>query len=208
MASLWDRYVVSRIIACGCASPPIMKQRAKVTPLAAGRVLEIGVGSGLNLGFYDPAKVSEVIGIDPSAELRARAEQAVRPEGLNVIVREGAAEALPFDSRSFDSVVCTFTLCSVRSQSEALAEARRVLRPGGRLLFCEHGLAPDAGVARWQRRVDPLWKRLFGGCHLSRPITAAVSAAGFEVGDLQGMYLPGAPRFVAWSEWGVATAPA
>jgi SAM-dependent methyltransferase len=208
MASFWDRYVVTRLIACGCARPSVMQQRVKVVPLAAGRVLELGVGSGINLAFYDPAKVSEVIAIDPSPELRELAGKADRPTGLKVSIEAGKAESLPFEDHSFDCVVSTFTLCSVASQAEALAQARRVLKPGGRLLFCEHGLSPDEGLARWQRRIDPVWKRLTGGCHLSRPITDAVTAAGFEVGERQGMYMIGAPRIAGWSEWGVGLAPA
>jgi SAM-dependent methyltransferase len=205
MASLYDRYIMPRLIGCACAAPPIMKQRAKVVPSAQGRVLELGVGGGLNLAFYDPAKVSEVVGIDPSAELRARAQAAPRAEGLRVTLTEGVAESLPFDAASFDNVVCTFTLCSVHTPPEVLAEARRVLKPGGRLLYCEHGLAPDAGVVKWQRRIEPIWKRIAGGCHLTRPVTSAIAAAGFGIERSDTMYLPGTPRFAGWNEWGAAT---
>jgi ubiquinone/menaquinone biosynthesis C-methylase UbiE len=163
MTSFYNRHIMPRLIACACAGPSIMQQRAKVVPLAAGRVLELGIGGGLNLAFYDPAKVTEVIGVDPSAELRTRAEAAPRAAGLRVSIRDGAAESLPFEAADFDAVVCTFTLCTVHSPAAALAEARRVLKPGGRLLFCEHGLAPDAGVARWQRRAEPVWKAIAGG---------------------------------------------
>lgn len=205
MTSFYDRHIMPRLIGCACASPAIMKQRAKVVPLATGKVLELGIGGGLNLGFYDAANVTSVVGVDPSAELRARAEQAPRPEGLAVDVVEGTAESLPFEAGAFDTVVCTFTLCSVHTPPAALAEARRVLKPGGRFLFCEHGLAPDAGVARWQGRIEPIWKRLAGGCHLTRPIGSSVASAGFKLQDLQSMYLPSTPRVVGWSEWGVAT---
>ena len=195
-----------RLIGCACASKPIMKQRVKVVPKAAGKVLELGIGGGLNLQFYDPAKVESVSGVDPSAELRAAAMGAERPEGLKVDIRKGAAEALPFDSGSFDCVVCTFTLCSVQSPRDALAEAKRVLKPGGRFLYCEHGLAPDAGVARWQGRLEPMWKAIAGGCHLTRPVTASVSDAGFTVTGSEAMYLPSTPRVLGWSEWGEAVA--
>lgn len=205
MTSFYDRHILPRLIGCACASPAIMKQRAKVVPLATGEVLELGIGGGLNLAFYDPSKVAKVTGVDPSAELRARAAAAPRAEGLKVQVTEGTAEALPFDNASFDTVVCTFTLCSVHSPAAALAEARRVLKPGGRLLFCEHGLAPDADVARWQRRIEPVWKRIAGGCHLTRPIGSAITAAGFKIDGLQSMYLPRAPRVAGWNEWGSAT---
>ena len=206
MTSFYDRHIMPRLIGCACASKPIMKQRVKVVPKAAGKVLELGIGGGLNLQFYDPAKVESVSGVDPSAELRAVAMQAERPEGLKVEIQKGTAEALPFETASFDCVVCTFTLCSVQSPRDALAEAKRVLKPGGRFLYCEHGLAPDAGVARWQCRLEPMWKAIAGGCHLTRPITAAVAGAAFAVASSESMYLPGTPRVLGWGEWGEAVA--
>ena len=204
MTSFYDRHIMPRLIGCACASKPIMKQRVKVVPKAAGKVLELGIGGGLNRQCYDPAKVESVSGVDPSAELRAVAMQAERPEGLKVEIQKGTAEALPFETASFDCVVCTFTLCSVQSPRDALAEAKRVLKPGGRFLYCEHGLAPDAGVARWQGRLEPMWKAIAGGCHLTRPVTASVADAGFTVTSSEQMYLPGTPRVLGWSEWGEA----
>ena len=205
MATLYDRFVLPVMLKCACSSPGIMKQRAKIVPLASGRVLELGIGMGLNLALYDAAKVESVTGVDPAAELRAIALAAPRDPGLSVIVEDGAAEALPFENASFDCVVCTFTLCSVQTPAAALSEARRVLKPGGRFLYCEHGLAPDAGVAKWQRRIEPVWKRIAGGCHLTRPITTAIAAAGFSITRQDSMYIPKAPRFAGWSEWGEAT---
>jgi ubiquinone/menaquinone biosynthesis C-methylase UbiE len=204
MTSFYDRHIMPRLIACACAARPIARQRAKVVPFAEGRVLELGIGGGLNLAFYDPSKVSAVLGVDPSAALRERAQAAPRPEGLAVEVREGEAEALPFEDSSFDSVVCTFTLCTVCAPAGALAEARRVLKPGGRLLFCEHGLAPDPEVVRWQRRIEPVWKHIAGGCHLTRPISSAIEAAGFRLERRETMYLPKTPRAMGWNEWGAA----
>lgn len=206
MPSFYERRILPRLLTCACASPPIMRQRAKIVPQAAGRVLELGVGMGLNLAFYDPDRVESVTGVDPAPELRALAEAAPRDPRLAVSVAEGAAEALPFEAGAFDSVVCTFTLCSVQDPAAALAEARRVLKPGGRLFFCEHGLAPDPGVARWQRRVEPLWKRLAGGCHLSRPVATGIAGAGFTLDRVETMYLPRTPRIAGWNEWGVAVA--
>jgi ubiquinone/menaquinone biosynthesis C-methylase UbiE len=204
MASLYDRYVLPKILNLACATRPVMKQRAKIVPKAQGRVLELGIGMGRNLAFYDPAKVSEVKGVDPSPELRALAAAAERPAGLSVSIEDGTAEALPFEDASFDTVVCTFTLCSVCGPAAALAEARRVLKPSGRFLFCEHGLAPDEPIARWQRRLDPVWSRLFGGCHLTRPVAATIGSAGFALESVHTMYLPGTPRFAGWNEWGSA----
>ncbi len=203
MTSFYDRHVMPRLIGCACASKPIMRQRAKVVPLASGRVLELGVGGGLNLAFYDPGKVTELFGVDPSDELRDRALAAPRPDGLKVDIAAGTAEALPFEDGSFDTVVCTFTLCSVQSQAAAIAEARRVLKPQGRFLFCEHGLAPDVGVAKWQSRIEPVWKAIAGGCHLTRPIGGAIEAGGFQLDSWSSMFLPSTPRIFGWSEWGV-----
>ena len=204
MTSFYDRHIMPRLIGCACSAKPVMKQRAKVVPQASGKVLELGIGGGLNLAFYDAAAVEGVYGVDPSAELRARAGRAPRAGGLTVEILDGTAEALPFGAASFDTVVCTFTLCSVQDPAAAVAEAHRVLKPGGRLLFCEHGLAPDPGVARWQRRIEPVWKRIAGGCHLTRPVTASLVAGGFAVDRVETMYLPGTPRPVGWNEWGCA----
>jgi len=204
MASLYDRFILPKLLTCACASKPVMRQRAKVVPRAEGRVLELGIGSGLNLGFYDPAKVESVTGVDPAAELRDMALAAPRDPRLKVTVEDGTAEALPFEAASFDTVVCTFTLCSVHTPAAALAEARRVLKPGGTLLFCEHGLAPDADIAKWQRRIEPIWKRLAGGCRLTRPVASAIAAAGFRLKGVETMYLPSTPKIAAWNEWGAA----
>jgi len=206
MTSFYDRHIMPRLIGCACSTGPIMKQRAKVVPLATGKVLELGIGGGMNLGFYDPDAVESVSGVDPSEEMRARAVGAERPQGLAVEVRDGTAESLPFDDASFDSIVCTYTLCSVQNPAAALSEALRVLKPGGRFLFCEHGLAPDAGVQTWQRRVEPVWKAIAGSCHLTRPVGGALERAGFRFDKLDSMYLPGTPRFAGWNEWGVARA--
>ena len=204
MTSFYDRHIRPRLIACACGAKPITYQRRKVVPKAAGKVLELGIGGGMNLIHYDTAQVASVSGVDPSAELRAIAAMAPRPDGLQVDIQDGTAEALPFADASFDCVVCTFTLCSVASPPAALAEAKRVLRPGGRFLFCEHGLSPDPKVADWQRFIEPLWKRLAGGCHLTRPVAASITAAGFALTDLNTMYLPGTPKSLGWNEWGEA----
>jgi ubiquinone/menaquinone biosynthesis C-methylase UbiE len=203
--SLYDRYVVPWLINCACSARPIARQRAKVVPGAAGRVLELGMGGGLNLPFYDPDKVTSLEAVEPSDELRRRAEAAAEGAGVRVHLTDGRAEAMPYADGTFDCVVCTFTLCSVQDPAAALAETRRVLKPGGRLLFCEHGLAPDAEVVKWQRRIEPVWKRIAGGCHLTRPVAPAIEAAGFRLLNKETMYLPGTPRWAGWNEWGAAT---
>ncbi len=204
MTGFYDRHVLPQLIGCACGAGPIRRQRAKIVPRAEGRVLELGIGGGFNLSFYDPDRVDSVTGVDPSEGLRRQAEAAPRAASLKVNILEGEAEALPFDDRSFDSVVCTFTLCSVHTPAAVLAEARRILKPGGLFLYCEHGLSPEPKVERWQRRIEPFWIPLAGGCHLTRPVTALIQASGFTINDVEAMYLPKAPRVLGWCEWGAA----
>ena len=204
MSGWWDRHVVPRLIGCACRQPAIMHDRAKVVPSASGDVLELGCGGGANLQFYDWYKVRSLSGIDPSPELLDAAQAELAQSGRSANFVSGVAEALPFASDSFDTVVTTFTLCSVQNTVAALSEARRVLRPGGRLLFAEHGLAPDTSSAKWQGRMEPLWKHIAGGCHLTRPVTSAISAAGFATNAPQGHYMKRTPRWLGWVEWGEA----
>lgn len=203
-AKWYDEHVVPRFIQCACSSPAIMKMREKVVPLATGKVFEIGCGGGINQPFYDPAKVTSFAGMDPSAKGLDYARAAATRRGWQTDIRQGFGEAIPFADDSFDTVVCTFTLCSVCDQAQTLRELRRILKPGGRLLYAEHGRAPDPGVQKWQNRIEPLWKRLAGGCHLTRPISSAVAAQGFAMNVLGQRYAPGMPRFAGWLEWGEA----
>ena len=208
MTGFWDKHIVPRLISAGCSQAPVMAMRHHVVPLARGRVLELGAGGGINFALYDRAAVETVVGIDPSDELRDRARAQMRPEDRGFFeIAKGMAEALPSADASFDTVVSTFTLCSVDDQQRALAEAHRVLKPGGRFLFLEHGHSPDDGPARWQRRIEPAWKHLMGNCHLTRPVTDAVAAAGFVTGARKGRYMEKAPRFAGWVEWGNAARP-
>lgn len=190
---LYDRYVLPRLIDFACGMGEVMKSRSKIVPQAHGRVLEIGIGSGLNLGFYDPAQVRVIVGVDPSADMQALARE--RAANIAIPVEMIALELgeIQAPDASFDSIVCTFTLCTIPDAVAALVEMRRVLKPGGRLLFCEHGLAPDASVVRWQHRLTPLWKPLAGGCHLNRDIPALIQAGGFTLGSVETGYLKG-PR--------------
>jgi ubiquinone/menaquinone biosynthesis C-methylase UbiE len=185
------------------SQPPIMCQREKVVPRARGRVLEVGLGSGLNLGFYDAEKVDVVLGLEPSAELKERAAPRAAKADVPLEMVGLIGEDIPLESESVDTVMITYTLCTIPGVDAALAEMRRVLRPQGELIFCEHGKAPDANVARWQARVEPIWKRLAGGCHLTRDIPELLRGAGFEVRDLEQLYLPG-PRIATFNTWGTA----
>ncbi len=166
--------------------------RRRVIGAAEGRVLEIGVGSGLNLPFYR-AEVAEVLALEPAPRLVSMARGVSRRASTPVRFLEASAEAIPLDDHSVDTVVTTWTLCSIPHAATALAEMRRVLRPGGRLLFVEHGLSPDAGVHRWQDRLTPAWKCIAGGCHLNRPIRVMIESAGFGIDRIETGYIPG-PR--------------
>lgn len=203
-AEWYDEHVVPRFIKCACSSPAIMKLREKVVPLASGDVFEIGCGGGINQQFYDPAKITSYAGLDPSAKGLEYARGEAQKKGWKADIRQGFGEHIPFADNSFDTVVCTFTLCSVESQADTLKELRRILKPGGRLLYAEHGRAPDANVRRWQERIEPFWKKLAGGCHLTRPVTQAIAAGGFEAHEAGERYAPKTPRFAGWMEWGEA----
>jgi ubiquinone/menaquinone biosynthesis C-methylase UbiE len=202
--AFWDRHMVPRIIRTCCGAEAIMDLRAQVVPKAQGDVFEIGCGGGLNQRFYDMKAVSSFAGIDPSDKLLDFTRAEAAKKGWITDIRAGVGEAIPFASESFDTVVCTYTLCSVADPQRVLSELRRLLRPGGRLLFLEHGRAPDAQVQRWQDRIEPIWKPIAGGCHLTRPVTAAVRHGGFAVEPIGQGYLPNNPRWAAWMEWGVA----
>ncbi|MFP6662613.1 MAG: class I SAM-dependent methyltransferase [Deltaproteobacteria bacterium] len=199
----YERRVLPAMLDFAMSQPPIMHQREKVVPRARGRVLEIGLGSGLNLGFYDAEKVDVVLGLEPSAELKQRAAPRAAKADVPLEMVGLIGEDIPLESESVDTVLVTYTLCTIPGVDAALAEMRRVLRPAGELIFCEHGLAPDANVARWQARVEPIWKRLAGGCHLTRDIPKLLQSAGFEVRDLEQLYLPG-PRIATYNSWGTA----
>ena len=204
MASWWERHGVPRLIKCACSQGQIMKVRSKVVPHARGHVLELGCGGGINMEFYRPGQIESFSGLDPSPELLAMSVAAAAARGIEADIREGVGEAMPFESGAFDTVVTTFTLCSVSDQAAVLGEIRRVLKPGGTALFLEHGAAPDAGVAKWQRRIEPVWKRVGGNCHLSRPIGDAYEKAGFS-DDRQGAdNMPKTPRPFGWVEYGAA----
>jgi len=200
---LYARYVLPRVVHLTCSSRPNMRQRTKLLPLARGRVLEVGIGSGLNLPFYDADRVTGVWGLDPSEQLTALAREAAEDVPFDVELVKGEGEEIPFDGASFDTVVVTYTLCTIPDAVPALREMARVLKPGGRLLFCEHGVAPDAEVRRWQERLNPIWRRLGGGCHLNRDVPDLIRRGGFQVTNLETMYIPGW-RPASFNYWGTA----
>ncbi len=181
----------------------LVPYRRRVLAGAEGRALEIGMGSGLNLPFY-PAAVREILGLEPAPRLVAMARAAAAASAVPVTLIEGAAEAIPLDTGSIDTVVTTWTFCTIPGADAALAEVRRVLKPGGRLLFVEHGLAPDQRVRRWQDRLTPAWRRLSGGCHLNRPIRAMIEGAGFRIDRIETGYMPG-PKAMTFMYEGAAS---
>jgi len=168
-----------------------MRQRKKVVPRAHGRVLEVGIGSGLNLPYYDAAKVSKVWGLDPAPEMTRMAERAAAALPFEVEFIGLPGDKIPLEDDSVDTVVVTYTLCAIPDTTPALRQIGRVLRPSGELIFCEHGAAPDDSVRRWQDRLNPIWKWLGGGCNLNRPIPTIIETGGFRITSLETMYIPG-----------------
>lgn len=204
MSNWWERHITPRLIRCCCAQPQILKARSHVVPLATGDVFELGCGGGINLPFYDRTKVTSLCGCDPTPALLDDSKRLVAEAGFAGEIVEGVGEDIPFATDRFDTVVTTFTLCSVNDPAQVLQEIKRVLKPGGAAIFLEHGRAPDEGVRKWQGRIEPLWKRMAGNCHLTRPIADAYDAAGFKTERMGSRYMPKTPRPVGWLEWGVA----
>lgn len=202
---LYDRYVLPRVINLACSSSPNMKQREKVIPRAEGEVLEIGMGSGLNLPFYDRAKVRKVWGLEPSEGMRQLARRNMGGANLDLEMIDLPGEEIPLDENSVDTVVVTYTLCTIPDADKALRGMARVLRPGGKLLFCEHGIAPDERIATWQNRLDPVWGVFAGGCHINRHIPSVIESAGFHVVEDERMYIPGI-KVLSYNFWGSAVA--
>ena len=204
MANLWDKYAVPRIIKFACSQPAVMKDRSKIVPKADGDVLELGCGGGINLQFYDRDRVNSLTGLDPSAELLDYTRAEAQNFDFDMKILDGIGEAMPFQDGSFDTVLTTFTLCSVQDGERVLSEMRRVLKPGGKILFLEHGRAPDAGPEKWQKRIEPAWKHIAGGCHLHREVSQLFKSNGYALNDDDGHYAPKTPRWLGWMEMGEA----
>ena len=202
--SLYDKYILPSFLNCACGSKPINYQRQKVVPLAEGIILEVGIGSGLNIPFYDRAKVEKLIGLDPSPELNAMAQKMADQHDLEVEFLLSGAENIPLPDDHVDTVLVTYTMCTIPDALSANKEMLRVLKPGGRMIFCEHGLAPDAKVSKWQSRIDPFWGKIAGGCHLNRDIPELIRSSGFQIQTMDEMYLPRTPKFAGYNYWGIA----
>jgi ubiquinone/menaquinone biosynthesis C-methylase UbiE len=188
--AFYNDFILPRLINLAMRNKELRPFRERVIGAAEGRVLEIGVGSGMNLPFYR-SPVREILALEPAPRLVSMAKRAPRAAGIPVSFLEAFAEAIPLDEHSVDTVVTTWTLCSIPQAAVALAEMRRVLRPGGKLLFAEHGQAPDASVRLWQDRLTPAWRYIGGGCHLNRPIRSMIETAGFRIDRIETGCIPG-----------------
>ncbi len=204
--SLYDKYVLPKFLNCACASKPILRQRQKVVPLAEGKVLEIGIGSGLNLPFYEKSKIDEVWGLDPSEELSAMARIVADQESIEVNFISSGAEEIPLPDNHFDSVLITYTMCTIPEVLRANQEIRRVLREDGKMIFCEHGEAPDENIRKWQKRINPFWGKIAGGCNINRKIPSLIQDSGFDIVEMEEMYLPNTPKIAGYNYWGFALA--
>jgi len=203
MSGFYARHILPCCLNKACGIGPIEKQRVKIIPFAKGDVLEIGIGSGLNLPHYDPSHVNSVTGVDPDEHIWARSK-ARRSAAAFPVHRIGlSGEDIPMESDSADTVVVTYSLCTIPDPVRALKEMRRILKPGGDILFCEHGRAPDRKIAVWQTRIDPIWSKIAGGCQSGRDIPALLNQAGLDMIDLNQAYIPG-PKILSYNYWGRA----
>lgn len=201
---IYSRFILPHVLGAAMGTKPIRYQRKKVVPRAEGRVLEVGFGAGHNLPFYDASKVAHLWALEPAKEMRARAAERVAASPIPVEFLDLPGEKIPLDDASADTILITYTLCTIPDVMAALGQMRRVLKPAGRMIFCEHGEAPDDGVRKWQKRLTPAWKAIGGGCHVGRAIPRLIDEGGFRIEDMQTMYLPGTPRFAGFNYWGSA----
>jgi len=200
----YDEYVLPHLINCACGMAAIEGLRARMVPLAKGKVLEVGMGSGLNLKHYRADQVDLVWGLEPSEGMRRKAQANLDESEVKVEWLGLPSESIPLADDSADSVVLTYTLCTIEEPMSALAEMRRVLKAGGKLIFSEHGLSPDEPVRRWQNRVNPVWGKLAGGCNLNRDIPQLIEEAGFNITQLDQEYIKG-PKIAAYQYFGIAS---
>ncbi len=199
----YDEKILPRVINLACGNKPTTKQRQKIVPHATGDVLEIGFGSGLNLPFYDTKKVRKVFGLEPSEGMRKLAARRIERSDIEVEFIDLPGEEIPLADNSVDTVLVTYTLCTIPDPVAALEGMRKTLKPGGKLLFCEHGKAPDENVLRWQNRLNSVWGKIGGGCNINRDIPALLEQGGFRMTSDERMYIPG-PKVLCYNYWGSA----
>ena len=201
----YENYVLPKMLDCCCSTKPISYQRKKIVPEASGTVLEIGIGSGLNIPYYQKSRVNKVIGLEPSEQLCKMAKKTADDNNFSIDFLVNGAEEIELPSNSIDTILLTYTLCSIPEPYIALKEIMRVMKSDGRILFCEHGIAPDEVVQKWQNRINPLWGKLFGGCNINRDIPNILKKGGFTINSLEKMYLPSTPKIVGYNYWGEAS---
>tara|TARA_A100001234_G_scaffold170496_1_gene151820 strand:+ start:1060 stop:1680 length:621 start_codon:yes stop_codon:yes gene_type:complete len=202
--SFYEKKILPKVLDLLCGSSPINYQRKKIVPKVSGNVLEIGIGSGLNLPHYNVSNISNITALDPAEELTDIAKKRISELDLDIDVINCGAEEIPLESKSFDSILVTYTLCSIENLDDSMREIRRVMKDDGTLFFCEHGIAPDLKTKNWQNRINPIWKRLMGGCNINRDIPEIISNSKLEITDLETMFLPGTPRIAGFNYWGTA----
>lgn len=206
--SFYENHILPHIIDRACSMGQVMKLRSQVVPLARGRVLEVGMGSAINLEFYNADCVDMVYGLEPSEGMRRKAMPNLAKSPVKVEWLDLPGEKIPLDDHSVDTVLLTFTLCTIPDWQTALQQMWRVLKPGGELLFLEHGESPHTNIRKWQHRITPGWKKLAGGCHLNRHIADLIRHAGFEILELENLYIPKAPKIAGYIYKGRAIKPA
>lgn len=202
--SFYDDKVLPHLINCACSSPPVMHYRKKMVPKCRGKVLEVGMGSGINLQYYANDKVDFIWGLEPSEGMRKKAQKNLNNSSIEVRWLDLPGEKIPLEDDSVDTVLLTFTLCTIPDWSAALQQMKRVLKPSGKLYFCEHGQAESDSVKRWQDRVNPLWTKLAGGCNLNRNISDLISKSGFEIKKLETEFARKTPKIAGYIYFGEA----
>ena len=204
IGSLYEKYLLPKMLDCCCSTKPINYQRNKVVPHAKGKILEIGIGSGINIPFYKKSQIEKLYGLDPSEELNHMAHKVASQNSLDVEFLLSGAEEIPLPSNSIDTILITYTLCTIPDLNSSMSEMKRVLKDDGNFLFCEHGIAPDQNIIKWQNRINPVWGKLFGGCSINRDIPDIIQSSGFKLNKLNQMYLPSTPKIVGYNYWGHA----
>lgn len=202
--SIYEEHILPHLINCACGSSPIRYLRKQIVPCCYGKVLEIGMGSGLNLPFYDEQKVEFIWGLEPSHGMRKKASKNLSQTKLKVKWLDLPSEEIPLESNSVDSILLTFCLCTIQDTQTALAEMHRVLKPDGKLFFAEHGISNDLKIAKWQNRITPSWKKFSGGCHLNRPIDNMITDAHFEIESIKRFYQRNIPKVAGFMYIGEA----